>query len=106
MAETKLKTQAIKLEDFLQNLNNTHPYKLQFGSATLAVSAGTADYTITLPTAWTNEHKIFLFGGYPVTSWSGAQIIASGVTSLSTGYAHISSTGAQDFKIYWISIGY
>lgn len=109
MAETKLKTQAVKMEDFLQVLNNTHPYKLQFGSATLAVSAGSKDYTITLPTAWGTEHKIFMFTGYPASSWSGADIQGVGIPSaspLTTGFARIGSTGAQNFTVYWISIGY
>lgn len=93
---------------FLNLVNTSQAYKVQFGTTSFT-SISTGDHNITLSTAWTTAHVAFIANIRPFASWTGVSLqggFPGALTPLTTGTVRITTTSAQKFEVYWISIGY
>jgi hypothetical protein len=68
---------------------------------------GSVSATITLPTAWANQHLFFFGQSWPLGTWSGyGGVVSAQALSLTQGQVMFDNTTAQNVTLYWISLGY
>lgn len=82
----------------------------QFGHFTTVATAGVTSTVITLPTAWTKEHLMFIATVRP-SAENNVFVAGNGpfseteTASLIKGYVALSSGKTQNAEVWWISIG-
>lgn len=83
--------------------------KLQAGQTVINVPASAnTTIVVNLPAPWPTGHLGFWGSAWPQAAWNGVNVLGVGLpANLSQGQIQISnSSGAQNFTVFWLSIGY